>query len=939
MGRIDRQVKLRGFRIELSEIESRLSKIHGVKNCCVLVVNDLLIGFVTCVDGAEVCVPEAIQDLGAQIPHYMVPKDIVILEAFPLTPNSKIDVKKLKAMDVGGDLDSADEYVAPKTRTEGVIVDIFSDVLNIETMSATGDFFELGGHSVMAMKVISKLKEVSMVCTVADLFQARTAVKLANLLAESSYSEVLPEPMRIGAKTQLLSTSQERLWVLDTLNPGSSAYNVPIIVRFTHEDAIDVVGLQSSLESIIQRHQILRTVYIEDKDDVFQVVLDDSPQVKILREVADLQAFLNTEATTPFDLTKGVLRVHLIVESAKSIVMSFIAHHIAYDGASTSVLMQELNGHAGDLDYQYADYAYWERHTLVESGERARQLDWCITLLKGAPTVLDLPTDRPRPAVFTGKGASFTKCISSAVASRVRNTAKKFGCTEYHVYLSVFALLLGSCAKVDDILIAAPGENRPVPSLQKLIGFFVSTLVFRVNTSGCRSFKNLLEKTAKMASGVVSNQSAPFEDLVSEFAGGSDGSRPKLCQALLAYNPSERSNDMQLGNGLKIEPIAAEHTGAKFEVLLNVNGNQDGSMDVMWEYYSETFDEARIATMHDDFVALLDDMCNNPNKEIRRNVSKTPAPRGLPETSDDCENETHLEDVDNVHLAAIINIFSSVLPKGKITPASNFFNVGGTSVSAIKASRKINNYLKKHSSDARKVQVTDLYKYRSPVEVLRYAAPSLIDLEDSDKIENYLNGSWRLGGQTAFHLSPVQQVAFSLHSQNRDTLDQILSISIEVSNESIDHIRGATWALVGRHEILRGKVRVDVDSVFMDIQSVKRMQQHVSLMLKDAHSVEAIDIYKSVIHLCIVSQANNVHILYVDIHRIACSTCSLSIIKADFENLLAEKRTERPIQYADFGEHLLRKAHGDSLHESIVKAIAGAPSTLRLSRSCEARFI
>ncbi|HEX2167861.1 MAG TPA: condensation domain-containing protein, partial [Longimicrobiales bacterium] len=448
LGRIDTQVKVRGFRIEIGEIEARLAEHPSIQDCAVIARGEgagkQLVAFYRAT--SEVPSDELRAHLSKTLPDYMIPAAFVGLEAIPLSPNGKVDRRALSRMDVT--LGASHEYVAPRNETEQQLVEIWSAVLNREpeTIGVHDNFFELGGHSLLATQLISKIRtQMEVELPLKTLFERSSVAGLAEAVAAAQKTEI---PAIVPAdRTQYerlpLSFAQERLWFINQLEPNSAGYNVPGAVRI--QGALDADELDRALNAIIARHETLRTVFPSEDGRASQRILDrlDFRLERIqCADEASARELCRADAVTPFDLANGpLIRGKVIQFAADEHVLMLNMHHIVSDGWSLGVLIQELaaimNGQElPALPIQYADYSIWQRQWLEESGALDRQLAYWRQKLAGVPESLDLPTDHARPSMPNFAGATHDFALDAQVASQLQRLAEQQGATLYMVLLA-----------------------------------------------------------------------------------------------------------------------------------------------------------------------------------------------------------------------------------------------------------------------------------------------------------------------------------------------------------------------------------------------------------------------------------------------------------------------------------------------------------------------
>jgi amino acid adenylation domain-containing protein len=596
MGRDDAQVKVRGFRIELGEIEARLAE-HTAVHEVVVVARDGEVGdprLVAYYTGDRAGAAALRAHLAERLPEYMVPAAFVHMDALPVNPNGKLDRKALPAPEFAPDEET---YVAPRTPVEEVLAGIWAEVLGLERVGVEESFFERGGHSLLATRVVSRVREVFGVeLPLRALFEGPTVAEMAKAVEDERRRElpVLPPVVPVERTGALqLSFAQERLWFLDQLRPGDISYNLPFALRL--RGALDVGALERSLGEIVRRHDALRTVFREQGGTPRQVVApfggfrltrkDLSPLPAHARE-AEVQRELVAEATArPFDLSTGPLfRVSLLRLGAQEHVLILSQHHIVSDGWSMGVLYRELSAlyeayregresPLPELGVQYADYAVWQREQ-VEGEVLERQLAYWRERLAGAPELLELPTDRPRPPVQTYRGATVPVAFSPELLERLQALGRSEGATLYMTLLGAFQVLLSRYSGSEDIVVGSPIAGRTRREVEELIGFFINTLVLRTDLGGDPSFREVLGRVREATLGAYAHQEVPFERLVAELQPERSLSHTPLFQVILTLQTAGGGIDAL--PGLEVSPVEAERVSAKFDLSLELTPTARG---------------------------------------------------------------------------------------------------------------------------------------------------------------------------------------------------------------------------------------------------------------------------------------------------------------------------------------------------------------------------
>ncbi|HEY3581566.1 MAG TPA: condensation domain-containing protein, partial [Pyrinomonadaceae bacterium] len=495
LGRIDDQVKVRGFRIELGEIETVLAEHPDVRTALILVNEDSandkrLIAYIVPQEQATngdaekysyELTSRLAQHLREKLPAYMVPSAFVLLKEMPLSPNGKLNRRLLPAPDENG-LIASETYVAPRTAIEQTVADIFKRVLKLEEAGIHDNFFELGGHSLLATQVVSQIREqFDLEVSLRSFFGAPTVAGVAEIIEADPAVHSNTHDSQIKPASRLrslpLSFAQQRLWFLDRLDSGSTAYNVPLAVRLS--GSLNVEVLKRTLNEVVRRHEVLRTTLDEVDGEPRQIVSPPAPVSVLLLDLCELgkaeqemalKRHLNEAMEQQFDLANGpLLKVELLKLADDEHVLILTMHHIITDGWSMGVLIDEVGASyeafaAGlesplpDLPIQYADYAIWQRERL--QGEVMEQLlDYWRAQLGGAPS-LELPTDHPRPARQSVRGARLAFELSAELTEKLRDLSQHEGVTLFMTLLSGWQTLLARYSGQWDISVGTPIANR-----------------------------------------------------------------------------------------------------------------------------------------------------------------------------------------------------------------------------------------------------------------------------------------------------------------------------------------------------------------------------------------------------------------------------------------------------------------------------------------------
>ncbi|MCB9797951.1 MAG: amino acid adenylation domain-containing protein, partial [Alphaproteobacteria bacterium] len=586
--------------------------------------------------GESVSVSTLREHLSASLPAYMLPSAFVWLDALPLTPNGKIDRKALPAPELDRET-LGSRFVQPRTPTESALCAIWSEVLGVERVGVEDNFFELGGHSLRATQVASRIASVLNVeVPLRSLFEATTVAAQARLVAGAE-GFTGGEIVRVSREERLpLSFAQARLWFLDQLAPGTAEYNIPIGMWL--RGALDVSALSSALSALVRRHEVLRTTLPSDAAGTYPHILAPE-RVTLVPEPVDeeaLYAQVLEEASRPFDLAAGpLLRTRLWRIDTDTHVLMLTVHHVAFDGWSTGVLLSELSqayaaivaGEAPRLPehpLDYVDFAVWQRRWLSGEVLEARLSYWRDSLA-GAP-VLELPTDHPRPAMRSSRGASLALTMSLAQTEALEALARVHQVTPFMVLLAALALVLSRHSGQDELVIGSAIANRGRAELEGLIGFFVNTLALRVDLQGDPRVSELLARVRQTTLDAYAHQDAPFEAVVDALDLTRDTSRTPLFQVMLVLQNAPL--DPPGMPGLTLTPLELENEVAKFDLTLSFTRTSEGLVGDL-EYCIDLFEEGTVRRLGAHLEQALTAMVAAPEQRLSVLEIITEAERAL----------------------------------------------------------------------------------------------------------------------------------------------------------------------------------------------------------------------------------------------------------------------------------------------------------------------
>jgi amino acid adenylation domain-containing protein/non-ribosomal peptide synthase protein (TIGR01720 family) len=644
LGRIDEQVKLRGFRIEPGEIEAALRAHPEIQMAAVVAREEApgdrrLVAYLVTQPERAVKVNEVRAFLQEKLPAYLIPSAFVLLEALPLGPSGKVSRRALLLPQYAPEgAASGREFIAPRTPEEEIVANLFAELTGASRVGAEDNFFELGGHSLLATQLVSRLRSALQVeLSLRHLFDAPTVAGLARIVESSRNAAqgVAAPPLRpVPREGELpLSFAQQRLWFLWQLEPDSPFYNIPSAVRLTGK--LDVAMLERSLNEVIRRHESLRTI-VESRDGKAVQVI--APELRLRLPVEDLSELpaeereavarrrAAEEAQQAFDLARGpLIRARLLRLAADEHVALYTLHHLISDGWSMNLLIREIAtlytaltagapSPLAPLEIQYADYAHWQREWL--QGEvLAAQLEYWKRQLGGAPALLALPTDRPRPPVQTYRGAAQPFALSEELSQQLRRLSRKEGVTLFMTLLAAFQALLARYSHQDSISVGTPIAGRNREELESLIGLFVNTLVLRTDLSGEPTFRELLRRVRETALGAYAHQDLPFEKLVDALQPERSLSHTPLFQVMFALQNLPMT--AQTLPGLKLEMMEAEVPVAKFDLSLTMIESGE-HLTGEFEYNTDLFDQTTIERLTAHFQTLLAAVVTNPEQSVTR---------------------------------------------------------------------------------------------------------------------------------------------------------------------------------------------------------------------------------------------------------------------------------------------------------------------------------
>jgi amino acid adenylation domain-containing protein len=650
LGRFDDQVKIRGFRIELREVEATLLRCPGVRDAAVRCRNDRrgeaqLVAYVVPEQGAIIDAAELCEKLRLSLPDYMVPAGFAVLDAFPVTVNGKVDYRALPPLDESA-LVSRRDYVPPATRTQRILAGIWREILDCGDVGIEDSFFQLGGHSLLFTRLLVRIRKFFGVdlslrtamasptiqahaLAIADAQASGMAIESGDFLSAADRDAPLP-----------LSFAQERLWIVDRMDPGNSTYNIPIL--FEIHGAVDVDRLQRALDAVVDRHEVLRTVFVETGGEPRQTILPELPAPFLVVPLPAIEGDLEfldaarermgAASTESFSLETGPLLKFLYIPHREGhACLGLVIHHTIFDGWSISVFLDELSVcyTAGPsqapppLPIQYADYSKWQRDATA-TPEFQRQLDYWKDQLAGPLPVLEFPTDFTRPPRQTWRGASAQRPLGEELTRALEQLAHHQGKMLFAVLAAAWNVLLHRYSGQEDILIGSVTAGRTHHDLEGLIGCFVNTVVLRSQLTPAMRFDAYLAELESVIVAAQENQSVPFEQIVAEVQHERDPSRSPLFQVMFVLQNTPRCEAEF--SGLRVTEEALSNSGAKFDLTLAVQP-RDGELLLDLEYNTALFREATAFRILNNFVTLLRSLAEQSEVPIGQIDMLDPAER------------------------------------------------------------------------------------------------------------------------------------------------------------------------------------------------------------------------------------------------------------------------------------------------------------------------
>ncbi|WP_445529273.1 amino acid adenylation domain-containing protein, partial [Streptomyces cyslabdanicus] len=639
VGRVDDQVKIRGFRVEPGEIEAVLTEHEDVSQATVVVRADesgesRLAAYLVPVSGRTVPAVDALRaHAAARLPDYMLPAVFVPLDTLPLTPNGKVDRGALPAPD----FTALVTRQGPRTPQEEILCGLFAEMLNLPSVGVHDNFFELGGHSLHATRVVSRIRSVFEVeLPLRELWEAPTVAELVGRIGGAAGARATLRPWERPAEIPL-SHAQRRLWFMNRFEQTSTAHNIVLAVQIS--GPLDIDALRTAVRDVVARHESLRTVFPDRDGEPRQEILspDRGCELALVRTTAeDLDTAIAAASAQSFDLaTETPLRVTLFETGPESHVLLTVLHHIAGDGWSLDPFSADLAraytsraaGEAPDwqpLPVQYADYTMWNYEILGSEDDQDslihRQLDFWKETLSGLPDELRLPTDRPRPAEADYRADSVLVHLPAELHRQLAALARQTGTTLFMVLQAGLASLLSALGSTSDVVLGSPIAGRTDDALERVVGFFINTLVLRTDLSGDPTFNALLGRVRETDLAAYAHQDVPFERLVEVLNPERSLARHPLFQVSLALQNTPESSMGLSGLDCTVRQVPVKSTQFDLSLSFNESVDREGELQGisgLVEFRLDLFDRSTVEELGERLVRFLEAVAADPELPVR----------------------------------------------------------------------------------------------------------------------------------------------------------------------------------------------------------------------------------------------------------------------------------------------------------------------------------
>lgn len=952
-GRQDRQVKIRGNRIELGDIEHHLQQIDGIDDAVVLLgkgTHDEAVLRAVIIPQKELNPELEVirKQLGLKVPSYAIPNQILVLDQFPLTTNGKVDHKKLAGL---LEDDQRTTYERPITPYEKYLADLWGRLLEKQKISIDDNFFDLGGHSLKATKVVSSLfKEKHISLPIKDVFDYPTIRALAVRLEEAGKLSYQSIPAVQSRSHYPVTHAQKRMWVLSQLEDGNTAYNIS--GAFLIKGKLNIPAFETAINQVVARHTILRSRFFVGEEEVFQEVMNDliiplnhhdySGKSSWQKDAHD---FLESEGRAPLDLSEGpLLKLHLIKGNEQEFCFVYVMHHIISDGWSAKVLLKEIGeqydanifGKKDDLEplpFQYTDYSCWlENFTNTEVYLEAEQ--YWIQRFKGQLPILNLPTSFERPAIKSYRGDTATVPVNESLMDLVKETSLKHNTGVFTVLLASVSILLHRQANQSRLVIGTPVAGRQHPGLEDQVGLYVNTLSLLFEIGGDESFEDVIQRTREILLEGQHYQSYPIDRLIDALALPKDLSRTPLFDIMVMY---EELDDQQENNlvlsGLSSEEVSPDFNVSKFDITFSFIRYRD-DLQLKINYNTDIFEKTSIRNLGEEFVRLLDTLTSDPKQVALENALPGETGQQLRDQTvpgqksrSDKALETSVYKAPESKVEVLLTDFwEEILDRRPIGVNDNFFELGGHS---IKATRLIMRVKEKMGWQ---LKLSDMFEYPT---IAKLAAIY-------QKISKGKHEPIPLAPEQEYYpLSSTQRRLWILSQVDETSAAYQIPVSmmLEGAPLNLSILEQAAQYLLERHESLRtvfvqrdGEafqriLPTDQLSLQIDHQRVPadNWENEVELRL-EKEILKPFDLENGPLWRLLVLEVEHSHktVLHLNLHHLICDGWSLGILQEELLtsyrifNKEEEKSLPLPLklQYKDYANWQVQQRLKEELDKS-----------------------
>lgn len=618
LGRVDEQVKIRGFRIEPGEIKNAILEHIHVQDAAVIVRTDSKGEKILCayfVNNEILDVEEAKVELRKILPEYMIPNIMIQIDKIPITVNGKVDKKKLPKVE----FNRVETYVAPQTKTEQMVVDIYQEVLGMDKVGIYDNFFELGGHSLRATKAVNRIEECCGVrISLKTMFLCPTPKLLAKEIDASGDGSYEMIPKAEEKEYYPMSSAQKRLYVINSLGNMGIVYNMPAATVM--HGKLDMQKMNQALQQLVERHELLRTSFCDYNGELVQKI---EKEVEVSVEYKELpnsgekekqRAF--TEFVRPFSMERApLLRVRVVKCSEDEHLIFFDMHHIISDGMSMTIIQKEFtalyNGvQLPALYTQYKDYSEWIRRKDLSS-----QKEYWLKQFEDEIPVLNMPLDYQRPQMQSFRGAVVKEFLPEGLCNQIEEIARNYGATEYMFYVAAYMMLLSRYSRQEDIIIGTPVSGRTHRDMESMLGMFVNTLVLRGKPERDKIFCDFLVEMKEFCLKAYENQECPFEEVVENLNLTRDLSRNPLFDIMFAFQNNEVAEGA-FDEMIATDSLTLNEITAKFDITVNIE-RVPGGYSFVFEYCADLFKPETIQYMASHYKCLLEEIVKNPERKLK----------------------------------------------------------------------------------------------------------------------------------------------------------------------------------------------------------------------------------------------------------------------------------------------------------------------------------